>query len=455
MSNDKIGKIINVGDLLKTKGLEIPVYQRPYRWTEESARRLYKDVADAMEKRQKEHIEDFSYRLGTVILHEEKGKESTTYNIVDGQQRITTLILLLKCLGHEVPAIKKLRYPALSRDAILRNYRLFKQIVKDDEKENYKDFLLENCEVLKLVVKTEAEAFQLFDSQNSRGKGLDPHDLLKAYHLREMGDVPRERTVALVREWEAIQRDGEVEIYQNKNRLHEFFNFNLHPLVNWYRGRHGLDFNKFKIGEFKGIRKKDRFNFSRYHLSAYSFADEMNARLKYIQEGYKIFQLTQPVVAGEKFFEFVFHYWQLRKEIEARMDKYNTKAKIALGERTGDRYIQFLLKNALMFYADRFDVESITEPVYKKIFAWCYFLRLSMNSVYQTSVNKYALGEHDIDKDKINLFAAIDEMTDPDGILGITVCRPEKKEKEDQSGQNGNNDESYKEIKEYCGWREE
>ena len=30
-----------------------------------------------------------------------------------------------------------------------------------------------------------AEAFQLFDSQNNRGKSLEPHDLLKAYHLRQ------------------------------------------------------------------------------------------------------------------------------------------------------------------------------------------------------------------------------------------------------------------------------
>jgi hypothetical protein len=36
------------------------------------------------------------------------------------------------------------------------------------------------------------EAFQLFDSQNTRGKELDPHDLLKAYHLREMKRYPYE-----------------------------------------------------------------------------------------------------------------------------------------------------------------------------------------------------------------------------------------------------------------------
>lgn len=33
-----------------------------------------------------------------------------------------------------------------------------------------------------------SEAFQLFDSQNTRGRALYPHDLLKAYHLREIHD---------------------------------------------------------------------------------------------------------------------------------------------------------------------------------------------------------------------------------------------------------------------------
>ena len=47
-------------------------------------------------------------------------------------------------------------------------------------------------EVVVLTVTELTEAFQLFDSQNTRGKALYPHDLLKAYHLREISDMDEE-----------------------------------------------------------------------------------------------------------------------------------------------------------------------------------------------------------------------------------------------------------------------
>ena len=50
----------------------------------------------------------------------------------------------------------------------------------------------DNLEVVVFCVDKVSEAFQLFDSQNARGKALDPHDLLKAYHLREMKKYPYE-----------------------------------------------------------------------------------------------------------------------------------------------------------------------------------------------------------------------------------------------------------------------
>ena len=56
----------------------------------------------------------------------------------------------------------------------------------DDEKKRFVDALKDIIEVIVITVDKESEAFQLFDSQNSRGKALYPHDLLKAYHLREM-----------------------------------------------------------------------------------------------------------------------------------------------------------------------------------------------------------------------------------------------------------------------------
>ena len=54
---------------------------------------------------------------------------------------------------------------------------------------------------------SEQDAFQFFDSQNSRGKALKPHDLLKSYHLREMVRDPEQLKIRLISDWE--------DMYQN------------------------------------------------------------------------------------------------------------------------------------------------------------------------------------------------------------------------------------------------
>ncbi len=57
-----------------------------------------------------------------------------------------------------------------------------------------------------LVVRDLESAFQMFDSQNTRGRALFPTDLLKTYHLRELSwtDPSHESMLATVRSWEAV-----------------------------------------------------------------------------------------------------------------------------------------------------------------------------------------------------------------------------------------------------------
>lgn len=52
-----------------------------------------------------------------------------------------------------------------------------------------------------------SEAFQFFDSQNARGRDLDPHDLLKAFHLREFASHEVELKAASVAHWEGLPSD--------------------------------------------------------------------------------------------------------------------------------------------------------------------------------------------------------------------------------------------------------
>ena len=79
-------KEVNIRDLLRDKFFEIPIYQRPLSWTEDNFQKLVDDIKDAIDSGEE------SYFLGAIIL---KRKDDITYEIVDGQQRLTSLLILL------------------------------------------------------------------------------------------------------------------------------------------------------------------------------------------------------------------------------------------------------------------------------------------------------------------------------------------------------------------------
>lgn len=68
----------------------IPEYQRPYAWTDEQIQTLFKDLAEYTE-----NDTESTYFLGTIVSYENGSGEQ---EIIDGQQRITSLFLLLRAL---------------------------------------------------------------------------------------------------------------------------------------------------------------------------------------------------------------------------------------------------------------------------------------------------------------------------------------------------------------------
>ena len=76
-------------EILK-KALIIPAYQRPYRWDTKNVLQLITDVQNSMEAGKKE------YRIGTCIFYKSNTNEPDTLEIIDGQQRLTTIILILQ-----------------------------------------------------------------------------------------------------------------------------------------------------------------------------------------------------------------------------------------------------------------------------------------------------------------------------------------------------------------------
>lgn len=92
---DRLNKrIISVAALLSEPTLAMPSYQRPYKWTQKNLNDLMADIRRYRGKS--------AYRLGTVVFHRHcddiDQKHIEILDIVDGQQRTLTLMLLAKAI---------------------------------------------------------------------------------------------------------------------------------------------------------------------------------------------------------------------------------------------------------------------------------------------------------------------------------------------------------------------
>ncbi len=398
-------QIVSVKDLVKLN-LRIPNYQRPYRWSKNSALTLFNDLYEAYFNGLDE------YRIGTVILH----LSGDEYHIVDGQQRITTIGIFLSKMRRKptVNRIANLEYNSLSFSAIQENARIISSKFNElDEitRTKFEDYILEKCSIVKIVIEDNnnendaiQEAFQFFDSQNTRGKALEPHDLLKSYHLREMNRDTEEEKVSIVNKWESI----------NQQQLSKMFEVYLYPLVQWYRYKSGYGYTSKNIATFKGVKIDNLYNYALYHKAANLFVEQINAtKISEFMSSAPTnqFQLTQPIISGKRFFAYVNHYIDLCEIVEKKIKNLFTEEECPL-RRSGDIYVYQMFVCVAVFFVDKFGVEQLSDVVLHKLYFWSYCLRIEMQAVYQQTINRYAMGQHNRGID-VNMFAYINDMNEP------------------------------------------
>ena len=396
--------IKNLSKILDKK-LKIPNYQRPYTWSTKSALALFNDIFREYKNNKNE------YRIGSTILHQ----ESENYNIVDGQQRLTTLTILLNLLGQKekLPLLEQIFNP-LSFNSITNNNKILKQkteLLTGDEKEKFKNFILNNCTMVEIVVTDQQEAFNYFDSQNTRGKALEVHDLLKAYHLRHMADDDEAKKVQVISNWED----------KNSDEIKEIFSDFLFPIIRWQRRESGLYYSKNHIDIFKGIDHTSLYNVTKFNKAAVTFLEKSDDFAYIFSSKNSIkFLLTQDLLSGKHFFDFTAHYLNLCREIKKFIEtKYDDNAMPR--KKRGDKYIVRLFECLIMAFADRFGFDELNENICAFFYRYVYTLRLAKQAVYLESINKYALGYQD-ENSGLNLFEKISHMRSPDEIYSVELC---------------------------------
>ena len=363
-----MAEIKSINELL-SMNLDIPDYQRPYKWTIQNITDLLDDITNSISDAER-YRNGFKYRIGTIIIH---NNENGVADVVDGQQRIISLTLLKQCVepGFQSSILKKDFTNKVSQTNIHNNYNFIREWFSLKNEETRKSFVKAFADILEVVVisvdKVE-EAFQLFDSQNTRGKELDPHDLLKAYHLREMKQYPYEMEHAVTK-WEA----------KNTAQIRELFDLYLFPVWNWSRGIKSRPFTAKEIDTYKGVGEG----------STYSYARRASKAMPY-------FQITEPFIAGNDFFEMVEHYMYLLRDVKAEIENNKSFATIKeiLEFKTGSAgfgYTKNLFYCALLCYYDKF--HNFDEMAVKKLFSWAFMIRVDMENLGFDSINKYAIGD--------------------------------------------------------------
>jgi hypothetical protein len=295
-----------------------------------------------------------------------------------------------------------------------------------------REYIKNQCEFIVVITNDISEAFQFFDSQNARGKKLYPHDLLKAYHLREMSDVGVEETERIVKRWEN----------EKQNELADFFGEYLFRVREWLRGNYAWELNEHNIDKFKGVSKRDNTPYAQFFKGAFAYADMVNrSAMPFVSGMHNLnpFQLDAPIVAGKPFFDYTHHYFEILKDIQNN-EKYvgyfvnGNEIVMTLDlprncNGVGNRITRKLFDLAALLYVDRFCPDKPTQndlDLFEQFlvldFVWAYSLRAQYYSLGWASVQKYILGNPDV-INSFNLYKCISEAPSPTILLSELADR--------------------------------
>ena len=239
-------------DSSDVKTYMIPIYQRNYAWEEDEIRALIKDIHDSFVKDPKA-----PYYIGTLVAYK---RGDTEYEVIDGQQRLTTIYIILKVLGvnnltnkltysaRQVSAstIANLdNYPNLGEnvdDGIKNGYKYaenaYIEFVEDSEQDAFRQYFLNNVHLIRYEVPKDVDLNHYFEVMNSRGEQLEKHEIVKSL-LSQYLDEKTERTT-FSRVWEAC---SEMDMY-----IQQCFSD---------KSVFGNSMDSFKIEDFEGIPKQE------------------------------------------------------------------------------------------------------------------------------------------------------------------------------------------------------
>ncbi|TDJ86724.1 DUF262 domain-containing protein [Campylobacter volucris] len=357
------GRVDKNEDIFSKDGfsLDIPDYQRPYTWEIEQVKILLKDINEQINKN------DQKYLLGSLILHKNNENNENKFNIVDGQQRLSTLALILRVLcENNQEKCKECKIGNFldnveyshneSKYHIKENYEYIKTYFESyDEKCEFLTYLLYKIEFICVLAPSEDDAFLFFDSANSKGKALKSYDLIKAFHLYSLEKKQGNMLGYYAKKFENLAKD--------ERKITILFDELLAPARAWLKHK-SINANDIKAyDEFCKEFFSDKFLYSKENLGILSsFAN------------------------GVDFFEYLFKYDEffdklLNNALYQELDKIY---------QTGFIYNKYIYAIAVMIYFSKFP--NGNSDYFLHLLARAAFsLRVYRPSIYRATQRDYAL----------------------------------------------------------------
>ncbi len=235
----------------------IPRYQRAYAWEDKEIVQLIDDINDIDSSE--------NYYIGSLVVSKIQGK-AETYEVVDGQQRLTTLFLLLQYLVSEgalegeigqtltFDCRSKSKYTLSNIQQILTNKKLsadqeesidqsilngikaIRQKFTSDKGLNKDEFVsrLQHVILYRIEVPEHTDLNRYFEIMNTRGEQLEQHDILKARLMRFLNN--RKEQELFSRIWNACSdMTGYVQMHFSRTEREKIFNgeWNDWPADEW------------------------------------------------------------------------------------------------------------------------------------------------------------------------------------------------------------------------------
>jgi uncharacterized protein with ParB-like and HNH nuclease domain len=238
LEEERINKIDgnskSIRQLLDGTKYSIDFYQREYKWEKRHISELIDDLEAKFlesysEKHERAKVQEYSnYFLGSIVISKKKGRNS----IIDGQQRLTSITLLLIYLNNlqkgsdqmvnldslifserygrksfNIEVVERIQcmealygegrtdllgsQPESVRNIIGR-YNDIADVFPDSLKKQalafFIDWLIDNVILVEIVTYSDDDAYTIFETMNDRGLSLSPTDMLKGYLLANIDD---------------------------------------------------------------------------------------------------------------------------------------------------------------------------------------------------------------------------------------------------------------------------